>query len=181
MSGAGVAACRAFGKERISRARQPPQPQTTQGGQMLGKDVNVEWAVFVSKTRARVFRLPTSQTDTQELADFVNLDGRMREAELQSDAPGQGMGGNGAPHGLGEGASRKDESLRRFLKDVGEHLERGRNEGRFARLHLVAEPRTLGALRKALAPGVRDLVGKTIRKDLTAVDSADVARLIAEG
>lgn len=145
---------------------------------MRGKDVNLGWVVVANKSRARIFRLGGSG-GAEEIADLVNTDSRAHERDLVSDAPGRGQSFFGTHHGLGDGDRHKEEALKRFVRDIAETVEQGRVAGRFARLHLVAEPETLGLLRKALSTQAAALVDVTLNKDLVAMEAADVARQVA--
>jgi len=72
----------------------------------------------------------------------------------------------GALHGHGENLNAKKETAeRRFAHLLSHVLERGLDEGAFARLVLVAEPKLLGELRENLSRGLQAKIVAEVSKD----------------
>lgn len=69
----------------------------------------------------------------------------------------------------------------RFAKDIAARLYTLAHAGRFDRLVVVAPPRTLGEIRAALHPEVRQRVILELDKDLTRHTVADIERLLTSG
>jgi protein required for attachment to host cells len=63
----------------------------------------------------------------------------------------------------------KGVEKQRFARELAGILEAASNEGRFARLTLVAPPKMLGELREVLPDKVKEKIVKEVDKDLTWV------------
>ena len=82
----------------------------------------------------------------------------------------------GALHGHGENLNAKKETAeRRFAHLLSHVLERGLDEGAFARLVLVAEPKLLGELRENLSRGLQSKVVAELHKDLMHLTAEQIA------
>lgn len=61
-----------------------------------------------------------------------------------------------------------------FAKKIGDYLDKARTAHRFDRLHLVAPPKFLGQLRKALGKEVQKRIEQELPKDLSWIDARDL-------
>lgn len=125
------------------------------------------WVLAADGRRARIFECPTRRGELREIHDLVRPEARLRTRELTSDAPGRSFDGLGAGrHGMDPRHDPKEHNLERFAAEIGELLERGRQEGSFDRLYLVAQPRLLGLLRRTLGETTRKLVAGEVTRGL---------------
>lgn len=76
--------------------------------------------------------------------------------------------------------SPKEQDALRFVNEVVDHLERGRIANKFSRLILVAEPRFLGLLRKAIPPALGQTITLEINKDLSKADEQTIRSHLPE-
>ena len=67
-----------------------------------------------------------------------------------------------------------------FARDLAERLEDAVHRGRFARLMLIAAPKTLGDLRELLPESVKAKVVAEIDKDLTKVPRPELGKHLGE-
>ena len=67
-----------------------------------------------------------------------------------------------------------------FARRVAERLKQLQQQGRYDELHLVAAPRFLGYLRKALDPQVERAVVQSLDKDLVHLDAAELTQRILD-
>lgn len=149
------------------------------------------WIVAADASRARVLQVADRDQRLLEIEDLLNPEGRLQDRELQSDAEPRfsGHGGVGKPGSWstsGPGSDREakgavEHSVEVFARRVGEYLEKARNQHRYDRLHLVAPPKFLGALRKELGKEVQKLVAEEIPKDLSWINARDLEAYFAKG
>jgi protein required for attachment to host cells len=70
--------------------------------------------------------------------------------------------------------SAHDHVATTFARELADVLRQGRNDHRFTKLVLVAEPRFLGMLREALDDTTAGMVAGTVTKDLANVALQDL-------
>ncbi|GGD27912.1 baeRF12 domain-containing protein [Sinisalibacter lacisalsi] len=68
----------------------------------------------------------------------------------------------------------------RFAEDLAERLVAWAGEGRFERLVVVADPRTLGVLRNAYGDGLKDVLMAEVDKDLTNLTLPKMADVLKD-
>ena len=104
-------------------------------------------------------------------------DARLHDRDLVSDRPGRvfdhappavGRRGAVAHHGTGgEGERRPHRHVAtRFARRIAQALALEQRQGRIDRIVLMAEPRFLGLIRRALPPGLEASVAAEVPKDL---------------
>lgn len=103
--------------------------------------------------------------------ELANPDGRKRNREIDTDRPGRVQDRRGgAPHSLEREESPHERAAATFARDLAHQLEQARNRHDFEGLFLVAEPRFLGMIQKALDPVTAKSVRGTLGKDLAHAD-----------
>jgi protein required for attachment to host cells len=129
------------------------------------------WVVVADGARARIFQ-GDPRVGHLELV-MPELTGRAREkgSELLADRPGRSLDSSqvGNRHAMEPSTDPKEVEKERFARELASTLEKAADEGRFARLMLVAPPKMLGELREVLAEKVKEKIVKEVDKDLTWV------------
>lgn len=86
------------------------------------------------------------------------------------------------PGGLGRSAVEETDWNRlekeRFAKDLADRLRRWALDGRFRRLVVVADPRTLGVLRPELHKAVTERLVGEVDKDLTGMPVPEIEAVL---
>ncbi len=95
-----------------------------------------------------------------------------------ADQPGRTFASVGARRSAVEQTDWHQIAEDRFAEEVATALYRGAQQGRYQRLVIVAPPKTLGVLRKALHKTVADKVVAELPKDLTSHPVQDIERLL---
>jgi protein required for attachment to host cells len=150
------------------------------------------WIIAADSSRARILQVMDRDARLAEVEDFVNPQGRAHERDLMADGHPRwsGHGGMGKPGGdsnSGPGSDRQETSptehaVEIFAKQIGDYLDKARNDHRYDRLHLVAPPKFLGQLRKELGKEVQKLVTEELPKDLSWLDARDLEKkLLGKG
>lgn len=133
------------------------------------------WIVAADGGRARIFSDADPAMPMQEIEDMVDAAAGMRAAETDSDRVAPKAAGKSS-HGTGgalptklyeDKLSHDDRAAESFARDINAYLLKARQEGKFDRLALVAEPRFLGVLRRLLDPQLKSLVCDEIDRDYT--------------
>ena len=137
------------------------------------------WIVAADSSRARLFQAQSRLGAISELESMVHPASRLKEQGLVSDRAGRDVApGGGGGHSMGHEHDAEREELERFAREVGGKLCSGRREGRFQRLHVLAAPRFLGALRKHLDAETRAVLITELDANVTSEDASAIrARL----
>jgi protein required for attachment to host cells len=142
------------------------------------------WVVVAHQTGARFMEhRPGFGRHLTLVHEIEHPDGRKKNKDIDSDRAGESFTGareSGGLRAMHHEHSAHDHVIERFAKELASQLARGRAEGRFDDLILVAEPKFLGLLREALDSTTTRHVVSSVTKDLAAVPSRSVAGHIAE-
>jgi len=131
------------------------------------------WVVIAHRSGARV--LEHKGHTLRLVAELSNSAGRKKDREILSERPGRTQDRHGhGHHALGLEGSAHDHVALNFAREIAALLSTGRNDQRFGRLVLVAEPRFLGMLRGELDHVTGSMVSGTLSKDLAHVSIAEL-------
>ncbi len=148
------------------------------------------WVLIADEAIARILQWPQQSHMLEPVEELTDPTAHAREADMHRDAQGRRAGGGGAGKGPGgstraqggasvtasAGEGEKHLEARAFARRVAEHLGEALRAQRFDELRIVAAPRFLGELRKALDPQVQAVVAATVDKDLVHEDNAELTR-----
>ncbi len=129
------------------------------------------WILVANQAEGQIYsatRIPGTLMLTDTL---TNEEGAAHSRDLVSDAPGRVHDRMGsARHSMEPDTGVKEESRRRFVKQMVERLESAHLRGEFDRLVLLAAPAVLGVIRKTLTSNLTKAVIKEIPKDVIGQD-----------
>src|SRR5690606_5285836 len=129
------------------------------------------WILTADRRRARIFSTdrPHSQTLT-EIDTFFQPDSAFQEHELVEPRPGRNMNTfGGGRHGLDSRSNEREKSVKSFVRDLVDHLEKDYHRGRYSKLVLVAAPDMLGEIRNQMSTNLKQNVTYELDKDLTTL------------
>lgn len=103
--------------------------------------------------------------------------------DLRTDAPGRSFSSNsgGTRRSAYSEPDHHQSAEARFVAGLAATLDQGRVSGSIRELVIVAPPRMLGELRKALPRALCDLVTAEVAKDLVKHPLAEIERVLAGG
>ncbi|WP_299947726.1 host attachment protein [uncultured Microbulbifer sp.] len=125
------------------------------------------WILVANQSQARIFEAQKRAGQLHEIVDLLHPESRLPGREQESDAPGRSFDSHGqGRHAMGNFAEIHRRSGEKFAKEIAKTLERGRQEGRYEKLYIVAEPYMVGSLRDALRIPTRATVAGETGKNL---------------
>ena len=131
------------------------------------------WIIVGHRAGARI--VEHTRSGLQLVSEIEHAAGKLKDNELGSDRPGRAFSSVGAGRSAySPRESAHDHASQNFASQLAETLRTARNEHRFDRLVLVAEPRFLGMLRGALDAPTAALVHDEAHKDLAHVPMHDL-------
>lgn len=127
------------------------------------------WVLVANQSHARLFEAEKQASELHELDAMVHPESRLKGRDIYSDAPGRTFdsGGQGR-HAMGNYREIHKRSSETFAREIAHALERGREEGRYEKLYIVAEPQMVGSLRDALDAPTRATVAGETGKNLVS-------------
>lgn len=137
--------------------------------------MSTTWIVSADAGRARIFAESDPQQPLEEIKDMVSANARVRDADINTDRLGPTSAGQSI-HNTGGATPNKQyqpaqtpeqHDAEFFAKDICAFLLQGKQEQRFQKLALVAEPRFLGVLREELDHQLKPLINLELNKDYT--------------
>ncbi len=142
--------------------------------------MSTTWVLVAHRGGARLFENAGRGKGLALVQDLPHPEGRMKSGEINSDRPGRSYsnssgGGGFARHGFGRDDATVEVAAQ-FARDLAGVLDRGRNDKRFDKLILVAEPSFLGNLRASLSAPTAAAVAATLDKDLAQVSEHDLPK-----
>ena len=123
--------------------------------------------IVADNARARIFASHTVINRLEEMEGFVHPEAHLSNRDLVGDSAGKSVDQHGS---LDPATSAKNHEEEEFAHLLGKHLKELHNQQHFEQLVLIAPPKFLGMLRKALPGPLDQLVTLTIDKDLTGAD-----------
>jgi len=132
---------------------------------------NNTWILVAHRSGARLFENKGPGRGLILVSDIPHPEGRLKNKDIDADRPGRSFDSLGqGRHALSSEQEPTAHLAEQFAKQLSTMLDDGRNQQRYTRLVLVAEPRFLGNLRAALSSTTAALVTATVGKDLGGVE-----------
>ncbi len=135
---------------------------------------------MAESARARIFTMSGTEERLQEIADLSHPESRLHDTELSSDLPGRTFDSHGqGRHAMEQATDPKEREAQAFAVEIARHIDRGRREGSFDALVLVAPPKFLGRLRQKLSKSARDTLVAELDKNLLEADGKTLERHVS--
>lgn len=140
------------------------------------------WIVAADSYRARILELKGGGEPLQELDDLVNPEGRERDSEIVNDDRGRFWGRQGRPWGQSDSGEPQKTPLEHestlFALSIAQYLDKGRNDHRYQRLYIVADPKFLGVLRNKMNKHVSEMVERDAAYEVSGWDTRQIAEFV---
>ena len=136
------------------------------------------WIVVADAGRARVLEMHGK--DLAEIDDFVNPAERNDNADLETDSHGRfyGKGEREEGHTAEPSVQPKEHMAELFAVSIAKYLNEARNQNKYAKLQLIAEPGFLGLMRNKLDENVMNLVESELPKDLSKASVPQIEQYV---
>ncbi|WP_323845430.1 host attachment protein [Microbulbifer magnicolonia] len=139
------------------------------------------WVLVANQSQARLFEAAKRASKLHEFETLIHPESRMKGLDLESDAPGRAFDSGGlGRHAMGNASELHRRNGQVFAREIAHALERGRKEGRFEKLYIVAEPQMVGSLRDSLKAPTRATIAGEMRKNLVNCDAEEIRAQLPE-
>lgn len=137
------------------------------------------WIVAADASHARILARDKKFSALEEVETLTHPESRLHRRDLATDRPGRlDESYSSASSEAEEPTDPKVREAQVFARDVADVLAKGRHERRYEELILVAEPKFLGLLRKALDDETRDRVAHEVTKNITREPLAGITKAV---
>lgn len=125
------------------------------------------WVIVANQVEAQIYVSRGLPWDIDLIKTLVHEEGAAYARDLVSDAPGRSHDRMGSGrHAMEPSTGVKEESLRKFVKEVTGFIETAHFEHKFDNLVILSAPAVLGVIRKNMGNGLTNTVIKEIPKDV---------------
>jgi protein required for attachment to host cells len=139
------------------------------------------WVVVADESKAIVYSHVTRSGPLREVFSLANEAARMKTEELISDSGGRRYDskGKGRHTMTSEKADPKKHAASIFAKQIAERIGKVMHDGSCRGFALIAAPRFLGVLRKAVSVETSAEPYATVDKEVVGQDTTVIERLLA--
>lgn len=133
------------------------------------------FVMVADQARARLFQLDIDSGELNELEGFSNINAKLPDRELVSDAPGRASAAKGnysVPMGTENQAHVHGWEV--FAKVLVTEMEKRLSSSPSVQFYVIAGPRFLGVLRKKYTEQVKKHVLGELAKEITAATPAQI-------
>ena len=143
--------------------------------------MNNTWVLVAHRGGARLFENKGPGKGLNLLHDIPHPEGRLKNKDIGADKPGRSFDSRGqSRHSLSSEQEPTAHVAEQFAKPLSTLLDDGRNQQRYSKLVLVAEPRFLGSLRAALSSPTAAMVTASLGKDLGGIEPHNIPGHLAD-
>ena len=128
------------------------------------------WALVANSGRARIIEMRRKPYAFRSVAELVSEAQHLTSKDLVTDASGRVYHTQGpGTHAMQPRSDPHEMAEHQFTRSLADKLDKAANLGRFDRLLIVADPRTLGRMRTFLNKAVVNKVADEIPLDLVGL------------
>jgi len=133
------------------------------------------WVLVADSGQARILAMRRKPYAFELVTEFASIDQHRTSKELVSDASGRVYHTQGpGTHAMLPRSNPRENAEEQFSNDLAKRVEKAACEGRFERLALIADARTLGRLRRGLRKDLAERVVEERALNLTGLSLHDL-------
>lgn len=133
------------------------------------------WALVANGGQARIVEMRRKPYEFRPVAELFSEAQHMTSKDLVSDASGRVYHTQGpGTHAMQPRSDPQETAESQFTRSLADKLDKAVNLGRFDRLLIVADPRTLGRMRTLMNRSVADRVTDEVALDLVSLPSSQL-------
>jgi len=137
--------------------------------------------VVANGAEATFFRYTDEGSALEKVWGLGNSFAHIQDQDIVTDRPGVMSGGGSNIHGkdaMGVENSASDKAKEDFIKEVADKIESARKQNKLESVDIIAEPKTMGILRKNFSSSLSKLIDRSVSKDGSAKSTEDLLKMI---
>lgn len=140
------------------------------------------WVIVADESAATIYSRKSKKSPLEELFRLENEAGRKKSGDLISDRGGRSFDrfGDGRHTMTKEESGPKKRAAAEFAKKIAVRINKAVRDGTCDEFAVIAAPRFLGVLRRALAKAGKITPGLSINKEMVGQDAAAIEKLLAD-
>jgi protein required for attachment to host cells len=128
------------------------------------------WVLVADSGQARILELQRKPYEFRLVSELVSETQHQTTSELISDASGRVTSGKGAgTHAMQPRADPHDQAEDQFVRSLAKMLDKATRLGAFDHLAIIADPRTIGRLRRYMSKALAARVTEEHTMDLASL------------
>lgn len=125
------------------------------------------WVLVADSGQARILELKRKPYQFKQVTELVSEAQQLANRDLVSDASGRSFHVQGpGSHSKKPRSDPHDQAEEQFTRSLAQKLDKAVNMGRFDHLVVIADPRTLGRLRRHMSKSLAGRVTDELTLDL---------------
>lgn len=139
------------------------------------------WVLVANQSQARLFEADNRAGALRETRTLIHPESRLNGRDMESDAPGRAFDSYGqGRHAMGNSSELHHREGQEFAREIAHALERGRVQGQYDKLYIVADPKMVGSLREAMKDTTRSTIAGEMGKNLVDSDIEQIRRQLPD-
>jgi protein required for attachment to host cells len=128
------------------------------------------WVLVANSGQARILELQRKPYEFRQVAELVSDTQHQASRDLVSDASGRAFNVQGpGSHSRQPRSDPHNQAEEEFTRELARTLDRAAGMGKFQHLAIIAEPRTLGRIRRYISKSLTGRVTREATADLVAM------------
>jgi len=137
------------------------------------------WVLAANSGQARIFELQRIPYHFNQVSELVSETQHLSNKDLVSDASGRVYHTQGpGTHSMEQRSDPHENAEVLFTRGLADTLEKARRLNRFEQLLIIADPRTLGRLRRYVSKPLADRVAEEVALDLLSLPQAQLEQRV---
>ena len=131
---------------------------------------STHWVLVADSGRARILELRRKPYEFRQVAELISETQHQASRDLASDASGRAFHVQGpGSHARQPRSDPHDQAEEEFTRGLAQKLDKAVRIDRFEHLAVIAEPRTLGRLRRYMSKELASRVTRELTLDLASL------------
>ena len=127
---------------------------------------HTDWVIVFDSATCLIFEHNNKPAQFKLLKELKRPENKLKDIELTSDKPGRYKSNGASRSSYTQATDPKEVKIERFMREIAEILNQGRNHHDYKNLIIIAADHLNGLLCKHLNKNTKELIKKNIRKDL---------------
>ena len=125
------------------------------------------WVLVANSGQARILEMQRKPYQFQEVSELTSETQHLTNKDIVSDASGRVYRTQGpGTHSMKPRSDPHEQAEEQFSRGLAEKMDKAARLGRFDRLLVVADPKTLGRLRQQMTKSVGSKIAEEVSLDL---------------
>lgn len=138
------------------------------------------WVVNTNSNTCHIYDYQKKPRKLTLAKVILHPENKLKDIELTSDKPGRYKADSSAHGTYSQDTDPKEIKIDNFIREIARELDHGRTSKSYDKIILIAPPHVSGVLFQHIDKNVKDLIYKTIQKDLPNISEHELLEFLKE-